>query len=170
MHEDIDNGLRFQNCNCFCGLRASVRISDKRNENRYRLFQCCSKDACQFFQWCIPLKTPSATTRRAMCIARGIEGHAWQGTPLRSNNKNGEDYVHWMVFVLHRTCTTANYDNCVNHQLGWCVRSYFVTIFSYYVLLTPFELDVLCTICRQSWVIHFVSVYNMYGADSWLWQ
>ena len=58
MHEDIDDGLRFRNCNCFCGLRASVRISDKRNENRYMLFQCCSKDACQFFQWCIPLKTP----------------------------------------------------------------------------------------------------------------
>ena len=58
MHEDIDDGLRFRNCNCFCGLRASVRISDKRNENRYRLFQCCSKDACRFFQWCIPLKTP----------------------------------------------------------------------------------------------------------------
>ena len=59
-----------------------------------------------------------ATTRRAMCIARGIEGHARQGTPLRSDNKNCEDYVHWMVFVLHHTCTTANYDNCVNHQLG----------------------------------------------------
>ena len=89
---------------------------------------------------------------------------------LRSDNKNGEDYVHWMVFVLHRACTIANYDNCVNHQLGWCVRSYFVTIFSYYVLLTPFELDALCTIFRQSWVIHFASVYNMYGADSWLLQ
>ncbi|KAK7846116.1 hypothetical protein CFP56_008350 [Quercus suber] len=36
MHEDIDDGLRFRNCNCFCGLRASVRISDKRNDNRYR--------------------------------------------------------------------------------------------------------------------------------------
>ena len=58
MHEDTDDGLRFRNCNCFCGLRASVRISDKRNENRYRLFQCGSKDACRFFQWCIPLKTP----------------------------------------------------------------------------------------------------------------
>ena len=111
-----------------------------------------------------------ATTRRAICIARGIEGHAWQGTPLRSDNKNGEDYVHWMVFVLHRICTIANYDNCVNHQLGWCVRSYFVTIFSYYVLLTPFELDALCTIFRQSWVIHSASVYNMYRADSWLLQ
>ncbi|KAK7837819.1 disease resistance rpp8-like protein 3 [Quercus suber] len=46
MHDDIDDGLRFRNCNCFCGMRASVRISDKRNENRYRLFQCCPKDAC----------------------------------------------------------------------------------------------------------------------------
>ena len=35
-----------------------------------------------------------ATTRRNMCILRGIEGHALQGTPLRSDNKNGEDYVH----------------------------------------------------------------------------
>ena len=109
-----------------------------------------------------------ATTRRAMCIARGIEGHAWQGTPLRSDNKNGEDYVHWMVFVLHCACTTANYDNCVNHHLRWCVRCYFVTIFSFHVLLSPFELDVVCTICRQSWLIHFASVYNMYGANSWL--
>ena len=58
MHEDIDDGLRFRNSNYFCGLRASVRISDKRNKNRYRLFQCCPKDACGFFQWCIPLKTP----------------------------------------------------------------------------------------------------------------
>ncbi|KAK9991654.1 hypothetical protein SO802_026639 [Lithocarpus litseifolius] len=58
MHDDIDDGLRFQNSNCFCGMRAIVRISDKRNENRYRLFQCCPKDACRFFQWCIPLKTP----------------------------------------------------------------------------------------------------------------
>ncbi|KAL0006927.1 hypothetical protein SO802_008429 [Lithocarpus litseifolius] len=58
MHDDIDDGLRFRNSNCFCGMRAIVRISDKRNENRYRLFQCCPKDACQFFQWCIPLKTP----------------------------------------------------------------------------------------------------------------
>ena len=58
MHKDIDDGLRFQNSNCFCDLRASVRISDKRNENQYMLFQCCPKDACEFFQWCIPLKTP----------------------------------------------------------------------------------------------------------------
>uniref|UniRef100_A0A7N2M915 Uncharacterized protein n=1 Tax=Quercus lobata TaxID=97700 RepID=A0A7N2M915_QUELO len=58
MHDDIDDGLRFRNCNCFCGLKASVKISDMRNENRYRLFQCCPKDACRFFQWCIPLKTP----------------------------------------------------------------------------------------------------------------
>nr|POE79085.1 hypothetical protein CFP56_55077 [Quercus suber] len=58
MQDDIDDGLRFRNCNCFCGMRASVRISDKRNENRYRLFQCCPKDACRFFQWCIPMKTP----------------------------------------------------------------------------------------------------------------
>ncbi|KAL0015652.1 hypothetical protein SO802_002721 [Lithocarpus litseifolius] len=58
MHDDIDDGLRFRNSNCFCGMRAIVRISDKRNENRYRLFQCCPKDACRFFQWCIPLKTP----------------------------------------------------------------------------------------------------------------
>ena len=58
MHDDLDDGLRFRNCNCFCGLKASVKISDKRNENRYRLFQCCPKDTCRFFQWCIPLKTP----------------------------------------------------------------------------------------------------------------
>ena len=35
-----------------------MRISDKRNKNRFRLFQCCPKDACGFFQWCITLKTP----------------------------------------------------------------------------------------------------------------
>ncbi|KAL0014929.1 hypothetical protein SO802_001998 [Lithocarpus litseifolius] len=58
MREDIDDGLRFQNFNCFCGLRASMRILDKRNENRYWLFQCCPKDSCGLFQWCIPLKTP----------------------------------------------------------------------------------------------------------------
>ena len=58
MHEDIDDGLQFRNSNCFYGLRASVRISDKQNENQYRLFQCWPKDACGFFQWCIPLKTP----------------------------------------------------------------------------------------------------------------
>ena len=58
MHKDIDDGLRFQNSNCFYGLRASVRISDKQNENQYKLFQCCPKDACGFFQWCISLKTP----------------------------------------------------------------------------------------------------------------
>ena len=56
-------------------------------------------------------------TRRAMCIARGIKGHAWQGPPLRSDKKNGEDYVHWMVFVLHYACTTANYDNGVNQTV-----------------------------------------------------
>ncbi|KAK9997304.1 hypothetical protein SO802_021990 [Lithocarpus litseifolius] len=60
IREEIDDGLRFQNSNCFCGLRASVKISDKRNENRYRLFQCCPKDACRFFQWCIPLKMPTS--------------------------------------------------------------------------------------------------------------
>nr|POF12097.1 hypothetical protein CFP56_08861 [Quercus suber] len=46
MHDDIDEGLRFRNYNCFCGMRASMRISDKRNENRYRLLQCCPKDTC----------------------------------------------------------------------------------------------------------------------------
>ena len=34
-----------------------MRISDKRNKNRFRLFRYCPKDACEFFQWCIPLKT-----------------------------------------------------------------------------------------------------------------
>nr|POE50941.1 glycerol-3-phosphate 2-o-acyltransferase 6 [Quercus suber] len=47
MHEDIDDGLWFRNSNCFCGLRASARILDKRNENWYKLFQCCPKDAPQ---------------------------------------------------------------------------------------------------------------------------
>ena len=32
-----------------------------------------------------------ATTRRAMCIARGIEGHTWQGPPLKPTKENGED-------------------------------------------------------------------------------
>ena len=58
VHEDIDDGLQFRNSNCFYGLRASVRISDKRNENRYRLFRCYAKEKCGSFQWCIPLKTP----------------------------------------------------------------------------------------------------------------
>jgi len=35
-----------------------VRISDKQNENQYRLFQCCPMDECEFFQWCITLKMP----------------------------------------------------------------------------------------------------------------
>ena len=58
-----------------------------------------------------------ATTRRIVCIARGIEGHAWQGPPLRSDKKNGQDNVHWMVFVMHRACTTANYDNGLNQTV-----------------------------------------------------
>ena len=58
-----------------------------------------------------------ATTRRVVCIARGIEGHAWQGPPLRSDKKNGQDNVHWMVFVMHYTCTTANYDNDLNQTI-----------------------------------------------------
>ena len=32
-----------------------MRILDKRNENRYRLYQCCLRDQCGFFEWCIPL-------------------------------------------------------------------------------------------------------------------
>ena len=35
-----------------------MMISDKRNENRYKPFQCCPKDECGFFQWYILLKTP----------------------------------------------------------------------------------------------------------------
>ena len=58
-----------------------------------------------------------ATTRRIVCIARGIEGHAWQAPPLRSDKKNGQDNVHWMVFVMHCTCTTANYDNDLNQTI-----------------------------------------------------
>ncbi|KAK9998900.1 hypothetical protein SO802_018503 [Lithocarpus litseifolius] len=69
MHDD---GLRFRNSNYFCGLRASVRISDKRNENRYRLFQCCPKDTCQFFQWCIPLKTPLSYAKDFQQLQEGL--------------------------------------------------------------------------------------------------
>ena len=58
MRNDIDNGLRFQNVNCLCCLRVSVRISDKRNENWYRLYQCCPRDQCGFFEWYIPLNMP----------------------------------------------------------------------------------------------------------------
>ncbi|KAK9988245.1 hypothetical protein SO802_028484 [Lithocarpus litseifolius] len=50
-------GFDFEIRIVLCGLRASVKISDKRNENQYRLFQCCPRDKCGFFQWCIPLKT-----------------------------------------------------------------------------------------------------------------
>ena len=57
-HTDIDNGLRFRNVNCLCGIRASVRISNKQNENRYRLYQCCLRDQCRFFEWNIPLNMP----------------------------------------------------------------------------------------------------------------
>ena len=48
MCNDIDDRLRFWNANCSCGLRASVRISDKQNENWYRLFQCCLRHQCGF--------------------------------------------------------------------------------------------------------------------------
>ncbi|KAL0016141.1 hypothetical protein SO802_003210 [Lithocarpus litseifolius] len=58
MRNDIDDGLRFRNVNCLYGLRASVRISDKQNENRYRLYQCCPRDQCGFFEWFIPLNMP----------------------------------------------------------------------------------------------------------------
>ena len=89
------------------------------------------------------------TTRRVMCIARGIEGHAWQGSPIRSNKKSGQDNVHWMVFVMHRTCTTANSDNGLNRIVmmmscnhiillctidsswTWCAVYYFWTILSH---------------------------------------
>ena len=107
--------------------------------------------------------------------------HHWHMRRISSNYKKSYVYCerNWGSCMIRytpyikqqkwwRACTTANYDNCVNHHLRWCVRCYFVTIFSFHVLLTPFELDVLCTICRQSWVIHFASVYNMYRADSWL--
>jgi len=83
MHEDIDDGLRFQNSNCLCGLRVSMRISDKRNENRYRLFQSCPKDECGFFLMVYSLEDVivicegfPTTTRKVVCIVRGIEGHA----------------------------------------------------------------------------------------------
>ena len=35
-----------------------------------------------------------ATTRRAVCIARGIEGDVWQGPTHCWDKKNGKDYVH----------------------------------------------------------------------------
>ena len=44
--------------NCLYGLRTSVRNSDKRNENRYRLYQYCPRDQCGFFEWYIPLNMP----------------------------------------------------------------------------------------------------------------
>ena len=58
MRNDIDDGLRFRNANSLCGLRASMTISNKRNENQYKLYQCCPRDQCDFFEWCIPLKMP----------------------------------------------------------------------------------------------------------------
>ena len=35
-----------------------MRILDKRNENQYSLYQCCPRDQCGFFEWCIPLNVP----------------------------------------------------------------------------------------------------------------
>ena len=37
--------------------------------------------------------------------------------PLDQTKKNCEDYVHWMMFVLHRACITVNYDNGVNQTV-----------------------------------------------------
>ena len=54
-----------------------------------------------------------ATTNRIVCIARGIEGHAWQGPTHCWDKKNGKDYVHWMMSAMHRSCTTAYYNNSV---------------------------------------------------------
>ena len=62
MHNNIDNGLQFRNVNCFSDSRATMRILDKRNENRYRLYQCCPRDQCGFFEWCIPLNVPLSYT------------------------------------------------------------------------------------------------------------
>ncbi|KAL0012688.1 hypothetical protein SO802_007796 [Lithocarpus litseifolius] len=121
IREDIDDGLRFQNSNCLCGLRTSMRISNKRNENRYRLFQCCPKDACRFFQWCIPLKMSLSYAeefqqlQEELCVLREeLRVMHDKVHPVVETKKNGKDYVHWMVSVMHRACTTANYDNGIN--------------------------------------------------------
>ena len=58
-----------------------------------------------------------ATTSRVVCIARRIEGHAWQGSTYCWDKKNGEDYVHWMVPAMHHSYTTAHYDNDVNETV-----------------------------------------------------
>ena len=87
VHEDIDDGLRFRNSNCFCGLKASVRVSDKRNENRYRLVQCCAKEKCGFFQWCIPLKSP-------LSYAKDLQQLQEELCVLREELKVMHDKVH----------------------------------------------------------------------------
>ena len=82
-----------------------------------------------------------ATTRRAVCIAREIKGHAWQGPTHCWDKKNGKDYVHWMVPVMHHSCATAHYDNGVNEIVMIATSFWCVTILFYYVLETPHEVD-----------------------------
>ena len=53
---DIDNGLRFRNVNCSCEKRVNVRISESKNENKYKLYYCCLMDVCCYFEWCMALK------------------------------------------------------------------------------------------------------------------
>ena len=55
-----------------------------------------------------------ATTSKAVCIAREIKGHAWQGPTHGWDKKNGKDYVHWMKLAMHHSCTIAHYNNGVN--------------------------------------------------------
>ena len=57
-----------------------------------------------------------ATTNRAMCIVRGIEGHAWDGLTHCWDEKNSEDYVHWIVLAIHGYCTIAHYFNGVKES------------------------------------------------------
>ena len=53
---DIDNGLRFRNVNCSCEKRVNVRISESKNENKYKLYYCCLMDVCCYFESCMALK------------------------------------------------------------------------------------------------------------------
>ena len=76
------------------------------------------------FQWCIPLKTPLSYAedlqlqQDELCVLREeLRVMHDKVHPLDQTKKNGQDYVHWMVSVMHRACTTANYDNGLNQTV-----------------------------------------------------
>ena len=63
-----------------------------------------------------------------------------KSTPLDQTKKNGQNYVHWMVSVMHRACTTANYDNGVNQTVMMMCSFLLCNHITYYVLPTSIPL------------------------------